>query len=292
MNAVEFRGLVPDDHEPIRELWHSVHEAGLLTGFNASDIDLLVNRFAVHPQGVFVAAVDGAPVGFLHADAHLVVVREDSRRLGIGRRLVDYAESRLQSDSGERLLLWLPSGNEAAAHFYTALGLRYQASLWQLQLAPTHAVPDLQFPTDIALKSVEEIDLDEYVTLFNTAFAGHPTPLRITRPIVDWARTLPGYDPTMTLVLADRSSGQLIGLCRTSHNHDTDSAGEVKFIGLLPEWRGKGLGKALLAWGVNHLRHTGASQVSLNVEGENDGALALYENVGFIRIHEWRRFGR
>ncbi len=33
--------------------------------------------------------------------------------------------------------------------------------------------------------------------------------------------------------------------------------GEVKLIGVLPAWRGRGLGRALLRWGVRHLQGRG-----------------------------------
>ena len=292
MMSVDLRAVTVEDAEPIRVIWQEAVTAGMLDGFNASDVDMLVDRLPIHPEGIFVAVSEGDVAGFLHADAHLLVVQSENRRMGIGRKLVDFAERSLIESTGERLLLWLPDGVEGAAAFYSSLGMRHSGSLWQLNLSPERYVPPPVLPEGIEARSIDEVDLDEYVRLFNTAFAGHPTPLQITREIVDWAKSRPGYDPSMTLVLAERSSGKLIGMCRSAHDHGPGEAGEVKFIGLLPEWRGKGLGKALLAWGVHRVAAAGAIGAQLNVEGENDGPLALYEQMGFVRAREWRRFGR
>ncbi len=292
MKSIAVRAATADDAEPIRMMWHEAVSAGMLDGFNASNVDMLADRLPVHQDGVFVAISSGEIAGFLHADAHLLVVQTVHRRHGVGRALVEFAERAFLQATGERLLLWLPDRNPVAAALYQALGLRHVGSLWQLNLAPEIDVPTPIFPSGIELLSIGDVDLDVYVSLFNAAFSEHPTPLRITREIVDWAQSRPGYDPSMTLVLAERSSGALIGMCRCAHDYGPGEAGEVKFIGLLPEWRGKGLGKALLAWGVHRVAAAGASGVQLNVEGENDGALAMYERMGFVRSREWRRFGR
>ena len=54
----------------------------------------------------------------------------------------------------------------------------------------------------------------------------------------------------------------------------------------MPEYRGRGLGRALLLVGVNYLRQY-VSLVELGVEGKNDTALALYESVGFKVYKGW-----
>jgi ribosomal protein S18 acetylase RimI-like enzyme len=55
---------------------------------------------------------------------------------------------------------------------------------------------------------------------------------------------------------------------------------------MYPEFRGQGLGSALLGEAENTARHAAAPQMSLIVEEANAGALKLYLRYGFV---EWTR---
>ncbi len=68
--------------------------------------------------------------------------------------------------------------------------------------------------------------------------------------------------------------------------------GDVAIVGVLQEWRRRGLGRELLRWGVHRVRELGSSEVFLAVEGENERALRLYEETGFVRSEEWPRWAR
>ena len=54
-------------------------------------------------------------------------------------------------------------------------------------------------------------------------------------------------------------------------------------LGVLPEHRGKGLGRAILLRAIEKLREAGVRDVLLQVESENANALGLYESCGFAR---------
>ena len=83
-----------------------------------------------------------------------------------------------------------------------------------------------------------------------------------------------------------------IAFCRT--RVDLDDAGrrigEISLIGVLAPWRGQGLGRELLKWGVWRLRDLGVDDLTLHVEAKNDRALGLYERTGFVRVQEWPRW--
>ncbi len=64
---------------------------------------------------------------------------------------------------------------------------------------------------------------------------------------------------------------------------------EVLNLAVVPERRGKGLGKALLDAGLAAVRARGGSEVFLEVRASNDLAQALYASRGFRR--EGRRRG-
>lgn len=55
-------------------------------------------------------------------------------------------------------------------------------------------------------------------------------------------------------------------------------------IGFLPQARGRGLGRALLAWVGDEARAAGAAKVELHVLPHNTAALKLYTGLGFETV--------
>ncbi|MFO0601515.1 MAG: GNAT family N-acetyltransferase, partial [Polyangiales bacterium] len=104
-----------------------------------------------------------------------------------------------------------------------------------------------------------------------------------------WAVDLPH---TLVLAAAD-GSGRLVGLCQTSVRSAEGAApaGAVDILAVAPAEQGRGLGRALLAWGVHHLREAGVGVVELTVNGANEGALRIYERAGFARAGARERWG-
>ncbi|MCC6793286.1 MAG: GNAT family N-acetyltransferase, partial [Thermomicrobiales bacterium] len=261
---------------------------GTLPGEDAAAVPRWAESLAVEPAGTVVAEVEGEVVGFLSPLEHQVVVDPAHRRRGIATRLIAFAEP-----ASSPLLLWLPDDNPAAAAFFDASGYVYFASLWEMTLPAGALTTEPEFPDDVMSTPWIDVDLDEMVTVFNTAFLEHPTPVSVTREFVEWSLAQPGNERFGYQFLYDRATGKMIGIVRGRLNHGQEAAvGEVDFIGVLPEWRGRGLGRALLHWAVADLRRRGAGPVSLHVEAQNQQALGLYESSGFRQTHEWRRFAR
>jgi mycothiol synthase len=79
------------------------------------------------------------------------------------------------------------------------------------------------------------------------------------------------------VTLASRGDACL-GFCRTALH---GRRGEIALLGVVPEARGLGLGRALLRWGVAWIERQDTDTVDLMVDGENESALALYRSEGF-----------
>jgi len=135
------------------------------------------------------------------------------------------------------------------------------------------------------------------VELLNACFADHPSPLSWTLAQVEYGHSRPDFDPSTILLLAPADSpDEPIAFVRTAlgppEEADAAPAGEVRLVGVLPQWRGRGLGRELLRWGVAQLRARGAGLVKLSVEAENEVALGLYRRTGFEPAVEWPHWTR
>ena len=76
--------------------------------------------------------------------------------------------------------------------------------------------------------------------------------------------------------------GALIGSVAVRRIGDSDVA-ELKRMYLRPSWRGRGLGRALLAEAVGWATSNGCRSIVLDTSPAMTAAQALYESVGFKR---------
>lgn len=83
---------------------------------------------------------------------------------------------------------------------------------------------------------------------------------------------------------------ELIG---TIHMHPSRHGFAELGMAVAREWRGRGVGSALLAAGADWARENGHHKLSLDVFVHNDAAIALYRKQGFVeegrRIKHYRR---
>jgi len=62
-------------------------------------------------------------------------------------------------------------------------------------------------------------------------------------------------------------------------------AAELVYMGLDPDYRGRGIGRYVLDYGLRSVRETGCQTVTLAVDVNNVPAIRLYEQAGFRRTH-------
>ena len=68
--------------------------------------------------------------------------------------------------------------------------------------------------------------------------------------------------------------------------------GDIQTIGVLPEFEGRGIARAMLVELVEEARRRGARDMMLEVSSTNPRAQALYRRFGFEHIHTRRRYYR
>jgi mycothiol synthase len=86
-----------------------------------------------------------------------------------------------------------------------------------------------------------------------------------------------GFRPEATWLVAnpDGSCGTIQGIT------ERNGMGAIQNLGVLPQHRGRGLGKALLMKALYGFRNAGLGRAFLEVTAQNDSAIRLYRQLGF-----------
>ncbi len=221
-----------------------------------------------------------------------LVIHPAHRRQGLGLRLV----RALVTEAGDRpLRLWAHGDLPAAARLAASAGFERVRALWQMRRSLQARLGRPQLAEGITIRTfVVGQDEDEWTRLNSRAFARHPEQGAWTREDLDLREREPWFDPN-GFFLAERD-GKLVGFHWTKihgpgeaapdRNHEGaphahEPIGEVYVVGVGPEARGTGLGRALTLVGLRYLRSRGLFQVMLYVDESNTPAIGLYESLGF-----------
>ena len=149
-------------------------------------------------------------------------------------------------------------------------------------------------PGDLPVRAFRPgADDEAWLAVNNRAFAWHPE--QGGWDAGDLARAL--AEPWVELdgFLVHERDGALDGFCWTKLHPttgDEPTLGEIYVIGVDPSAHGRGLGRALVLAGLDHLARAGAGTATLWVEADNAPALALYERLGFHEHARARVFER
>lgn len=131
------------------------------------------------------------------------------------------------------------------------------------------------WPTGVRLLPLQRTDPRTLHTILTDAYANG---FGSTAPFDDWWPTLNAdteFDPDLVFVAADEA-GQPIGVAQCWRS------GFIKDLAVVPAWRGKGIGDALLYELFATFQHRGLPHVDLKVITANASARRLYRRVGMV----------
>lgn len=98
---------------------------------------------------------------------------------------------------------------------------------------------------------------------------------------------LGSQDPSLWLIAEERD--QIAGICLCRFREGT---GWVGVLGVRRQWRGRGLGTALLTEAFRRFWERGERVVALGVDGRSPNAVRLYERAGMRIFHRWDTYER
>lgn len=213
------------------------------------------------------------------------VVHPSHRRRGLGRALLSRAIDSAREQHAQRIDVWAYNDTHASQRMAVGLGFVVARRLLHLHRHMRGVIAAGAVPGACLRAMRPGVDDETLLALNNRIFAGHPENGAWTlgdlrgRMAQDW------FDPDDVLLL--EMDGALAGFCwlKVEDRLDEGRVGEVYVIGTAPEYRGRGLGRFLLAQGLQHLRTRRADVAAIYVDESNEEAVALYETSGFHYHH-------
>src|SRR5947199_8825678 len=210
----------------------------------------------------------------------------------LNERLLNHVTETLQNSPGihriEAQLLLHDTGSTMAP--FVRRGFRRFPRLFMslpLRPAPEFRASDQR---GITLRPWAEQDFQAGANVIMQAYAGH-----VDSEINDQYRSIAGslrflnniirfpgfgtFDPASSLSAVHTSSRSIIGMLLCSRVRD--DVGHVTQVCVLPEYRGQGLARTMMAYCLHSLVERKFSELSLTVTGANHNAVALYERLGF-----------
>jgi ribosomal protein S18 acetylase RimI-like enzyme len=144
-------------------------------------------------------------------------------------------------------------------------------------------IPAIQLPQGFVVRHPEPHELEARVELHRAVWQ----PPRMTLQIHQTVRAAPIYRPDLDLVVVS-PQGEFVAYCIVWFDPNTKT-GEFEPVGTHPDWRRKGLGKAVLLEGFRRLKELGAEKALVSFFADN---LEYYQSVGFKEVNQWLDFSK
>jgi mycothiol synthase len=295
--VIEVRPSLGSDVGGVASIWHACVDEGAWEGIDHAEVCRQLAQVRALPSWTLVAEADGVVAGSITPRLNDVSVAAAHRRRGIGAALVGASLELVRAQGDPYLLLYVPGGGDPPAdtparRFAESCGLAYRATLTKMVLDDLSTVPEPVVPPGLALRTlgVDRVETGAYVDLMNASFREHPTPISWTCDLVERAHAAPGFEPDgIALLCRTDDPAELVGFVRARVEVDDTGRrfGEVALVGVLPAWRGRGLGRALVRWALARFRSLGLDEAELSVVAANDRALSLYRAEGFRTVVGW-----
>ena len=184
-------------------------------------------------------------------------------------------------DDLQNVFMFIPEINEVSAGILSELGFEIERYSFILERSEP-ALSEPVFPGGFTVHPLDPTDqegISQFAACLNEEFkelAGH-TP-STAEDIHTWFEDQGHIEGGMCLLKKEQDPVGTISMMRDLDDMD---AGEILAFGILEKYRGLNLGRNLLRYGINYLIGKGLKPIILSVNGENHGAINLYEKEGF-----------
>lgn len=223
-----------------------------------------------------------------------LVVHPDFRLQGIATQIIVQMKQLIKD---KPLRLWSHGDTEIARQFTRKLGFEPVRNINQMRRSLFSPIEPYKIPTGYAFREFDpQRDVQNFLNVNQLSFSKLPDQSSWTKKDVELRIKENWFSPS-GFILLENNKREIIGFCWTKvhgqdHEHTSDDGhqhlnhghepiGEIYVLGVHPLEQGKGLGKSLTLWGLNHLRRNGLDSAMLYVDSSNQKAINLYQELGF-----------
>jgi mycothiol synthase len=216
-----------------------------------------------------------------HGDTGVAVgvVHRDECGRGLGSRLLDLSEARLAGLGLARIHTVALAPDIDAQPLLAARGYREVRRFREMTIELAGDPPaEPVLPDGLRIDRFSDDIARAFHAALEEAFVEHweHTP----EPFDEWWErqvARPDHDPSLWSFVRD---GDEVAAA-TRNDPERSGGGWIGALGVRPDWRGRGLAKALLLHSFREFHRRGQRRVGLGVDSENaTGATHLYESVG------------
>ncbi|HEY7148519.1 MAG TPA: GNAT family N-acetyltransferase [Gaiellaceae bacterium] len=233
-------------------------------------------------QDVLVAENERGIVGYADVGEHGDHVWLDVRGIDPGAlpALLEAIERRAREVRPDAKLMGYASADDGPlAELFDRSYSRVRHS-FRMRIDLDQAPPEPEWPEGISVRTMRDGEEQLFYDAHNASFAGtwmfHLDPYEIWR---HWFVEDPAFDPSLWFVAESGEEPAGIVIARLA-DHEP-GLGWIRILGVLPEYRRRGLGQALLRHSFGEFARRGANAVGLGVDAENPtGAVRVYERAG------------
>lgn len=159
-------------------------------------------------------------------------------------------------------------------------------------------IPETQLPVGLKFRPAKPEDYPKVWRASKEAFRGKPwfNEARYEEKYYDSWRSAPSFMPEYWRVAWD--GGEVAGMAQNYVAFDANRAfnrdrGHTQSLFVMPKWRKRGLGRALLSESLKMMRDEGLKEASLDVETQStSGELQLYESMGYVINRSYSHYAK
>jgi Acetyltransferases len=156
----------------------------------------------------------------------------------------------------------------------------------------SQAFPHTSIPLEVSYFSWMPERAHDFFLVYDASFRERPGfPGRSEAEWIHWTADDPTFRADLSVLAAVQN--QAVGFVTNAENEEAKvQQGYIIQVGVHPQWRGQGLGTALIARSLQAWREVGKEAVVLDVNVNNPGAIRLYQQLGFVVVRRRGKFSR